>query len=62
MGMVNFFCAVYTSAELQAALDAATGSTAAAAGPCSQLQPVRPQGQEDVEAGTAYFVCEVRQE
>jgi hypothetical protein len=63
MGMVNFFYAIYTSAELQAATAAAAGGGAAAAaaeGPCSQLQPVRPQGPADVIAGTAYFVCEVR--
>jgi hypothetical protein len=67
MGMVNFFYAVYTTAELQAAAAAAADVSAAAAaggaaaevGPCSQLQPVLPQGAEDVLEGTAFFVCEV---
>lgn len=58
MGVVNFFFAVYTSTELQAAVAAGSGA-AAAAGPCSQLQPVRPQGPRDVLEGIAYFVCEV---
>jgi hypothetical protein len=64
MGIVNFFYAIYTSAELQAAAAAGSAgahsaSAAEELGPCSQLQPVLPQGPGDVLEGIAYFVCEV---
>jgi hypothetical protein len=66
MGIVNFYYAIYTSAELQAAVaadsagaDSAAEGGGADVGPCSQLQPVLPQGPDDILRGTAYFVCEV---